>query len=69
MLHMNLLHPTDDHTAKPTLDENSKHSERLRRVMRQPSVAADILVDIFSASTREKDGGQFHNAEGGMHPW
>ncbi|KAF8176062.1 NAD(P)-binding protein [Pholiota molesta] len=55
--------------AKPTLDENSKHSERLRRVMRQPNVAADILVDIFSASTREKDGGQFHNAEGGMHPW
>ncbi|KAF8184733.1 NAD(P)-binding protein [Pholiota molesta] len=27
------------------------------------------LVDIIVASTREKDGGQFHNSDDGRHPW
>jgi hypothetical protein len=62
---MNLL----NHAVNVMLAENDTHSERLRRTMRQPNVTADILVDIISVSTREKDGGQFHNIEDGRHQW
>ncbi|KAF8188729.1 NAD(P)-binding protein [Pholiota molesta] len=61
--------PVETDLMKVMLAENDTHSERLRRTMRQPNVTADILVDIISASTREKDGGQFHNIEGGRHQW
>ncbi|KAF9477303.1 NAD(P)-binding protein [Pholiota conissans] len=37
--------------------------------LRQPDDVANSLVDIFAASTREKDGGQFHNIDGGRWPW
>ncbi|KAF9473663.1 NAD(P)-binding protein [Pholiota conissans] len=34
-----------------------------------PDVAAGMVVDIITASTREKDGGEYHNVEGGRYPW
>ncbi|KAF8176074.1 NAD(P)-binding protein [Pholiota molesta] len=49
--------PVETDITRPFLEGN----DALRSIMRQPNVAADILVDIISASTREKDGGQ--------HPW
>ncbi|KAF9482909.1 NAD(P)-binding protein [Pholiota conissans] len=36
---------------------------------RQPDEAARMLVTAITTSTREGDGGQFHNVEGGRHPW
>ncbi|KAF8176061.1 NAD(P)-binding protein [Pholiota molesta] len=57
--------PVETDMSRPLLEGN----DALRSIMRQPNVAADILVDIISASTREKDGGQFHSIEGGRHLW
>ncbi|KAF9477301.1 NAD(P)-binding protein [Pholiota conissans] len=37
--------------------------------LREPAEAASILVRIILESTREKDGGQFHNMEGGRYLW
>ncbi|KAF9474782.1 NAD(P)-binding protein [Pholiota conissans] len=37
--------------------------------LRKPDDAANVLVDIITASTREADGGQFHNIEGGRYTW
>ncbi|KAF9472157.1 NAD(P)-binding protein [Pholiota conissans] len=37
--------------------------------LRQPHEAASILVGIIRESTREKDGGQFHNIDGGRYLW
>ncbi|KAF8188722.1 NAD(P)-binding protein [Pholiota molesta] len=61
--------PVETDMAKLVLAKNDVHSERLRKIIRQPDVAAGILVQIISTSTREKDGGQFHNIEGGRHLW
>ncbi|KAF8193052.1 NAD(P)-binding protein [Pholiota molesta] len=41
----------------------------LDTIFLRPSAAAGKLVDIIAASTREKDGGQFHNIDDGRHPW
>jgi hypothetical protein len=51
------------------LAKDDSHSQRLRSVMRQLDVGAGILYEIISTSTREKDGGQLHNIEGGRHQW
>ncbi|KAF8172895.1 NAD(P)-binding protein [Pholiota molesta] len=62
--------PVETDMARSILTEAaSEESQRLRSSMRQPNVAADIMVDIFITSTREKNGGQFLNVEGGTHPW
>ncbi|KAF9472159.1 NAD(P)-binding protein, partial [Pholiota conissans] len=37
--------------------------------LRQPHEAASILVGIIRESTREKDGGQFHNIDDGRYLW
>lgn len=41
----------------------------LEELTRTPEAAANLLVDIIRASTREKEGGQFVNIEGTRHPW
>ena len=46
-----------------------KLGEVLKSICRPANVAASILIDIITASTREKDGGEFHNIDGGRHPW
>ncbi|KAF9471368.1 NAD(P)-binding protein [Pholiota conissans] len=45
------------------------YQEMLKNHIRQPDVVAGMLFNIFSTSTREKDGGQFHSVEGGVHAW
>ncbi|KAF9471366.1 NAD(P)-binding protein [Pholiota conissans] len=37
--------------------------------IRTPDVVAGMMVDIIMASTREKDGGEYHNVQGGRYPW
>jgi hypothetical protein len=49
--------------------KNVAFEENFRKTMRTPDVAAGMIVDILLASTREKDGGEFHAVEGGRHPW
>ncbi|KAF8175096.1 hypothetical protein BJ912DRAFT_989020, partial [Pholiota molesta] len=49
--------------------KNVAFEENFRNTMRTPDVAAGMIVDILLASTREKDGGEFHAVEGGRHPW
>ncbi|KAF8171706.1 NAD(P)-binding protein [Pholiota molesta] len=61
--------PVETDMAKPILDKEDSNSQRMRSMMRQPNAAAGILVDLISTSTREKDGGQFHNIDGGRHRW
>ncbi|KAF8164332.1 hypothetical protein BJ912DRAFT_1095799 [Pholiota molesta] len=43
-------------------------TEQLRNIMRSPEVAAGLLLDIISGSTREKDGGEFHSVCTTAHP-
>jgi hypothetical protein len=40
----------------------------LRDNMRSPEVAANLLVEIITGSTRDKDGGEFHSIDRGRHP-
>ncbi|KAF9475796.1 NAD(P)-binding protein [Pholiota conissans] len=37
--------------------------------LRKPDDVANALVEIFAVSTRDKDGGQFHNVDGGRWLW
>ncbi|KAF9474953.1 NAD(P)-binding protein [Pholiota conissans] len=51
-------------------DTTGKFKEIMKIMnVRQPDEAATVLLDILDASTREKDGGQFHNIDLGRHPW
>ncbi|KAF9473262.1 NAD(P)-binding protein [Pholiota conissans] len=58
----------DTNMARESIDP-AVFQEMLEEHMRQPDVVAGMLFDIFSTSTREKDGGQFHSVEGGILPW
>ncbi|KAF9473666.1 NAD(P)-binding protein [Pholiota conissans] len=59
----------DTDMARAAMDDPTVYQEMLEKHIRQPDVVASMLFNIFSASTREKDGGQFHSVEGGIHPW
>ncbi|KAF8172899.1 NAD(P)-binding protein [Pholiota molesta] len=61
--------PTETDMVKPLLATNDAMSDFLRSILGAPDVVADKLVNIVSTSTREKDGGQFSNIDGGRHPW
>jgi hypothetical protein len=50
-------------------DKTGQMRALLDTIFLTPSAAASKLVDIIVASTREKDGGQFHNSDDGRHPW
>ncbi|KAF9473667.1 NAD(P)-binding protein [Pholiota conissans] len=41
----------------------------MKDVWRPPNVVAEMILDIVATSTRDKDGGQFHNESGGRYPW
>ncbi|KAF8193051.1 NAD(P)-binding protein [Pholiota molesta] len=50
-------------------DKTGQMRAMLATIFLTPAAAASKLVDIITASTREKDGGQFHNSDDGRHPW
>ncbi|KAF9475789.1 NAD(P)-binding protein [Pholiota conissans] len=51
-------------------DTTGKMAEVIKQLtLRQPAEAARILVNIMQESTREKDGGQFHNIDNGRYLW
>ncbi|KAF9473259.1 NAD(P)-binding protein [Pholiota conissans] len=55
--------------ARAVVQDPAVLQEMLKNYLRQPDVVATMVFDILSASTRAKDGGQFHSVEGGIHPW
>ncbi|KAF8170562.1 hypothetical protein BJ912DRAFT_933226 [Pholiota molesta] len=52
-----------------SFDASGQLAQFFKTVMRSPAVAAGLLVDIITASTREKDGGEFHSVDGGRYAW
>ncbi|KAF9474780.1 NAD(P)-binding protein [Pholiota conissans] len=53
-----------------SLDKSGNMGEYFSQTIpRPPSVAAGMLLDIIMNATRENEGGQFVNIEGGRHPW
>ncbi|KAF8189067.1 hypothetical protein BJ912DRAFT_1106266, partial [Pholiota molesta] len=50
-------------------DKTGAIAELLKGILRTPNVAAGMVLDILWASTREKDGGQFHSIKDGRIPW
>ncbi|KAF9475362.1 NAD(P)-binding protein [Pholiota conissans] len=50
-------------------DKTGMFEQMMKDRWRSPDAAANMLIDIIQASTREKDGGQFHTIEGKRHPW
>ncbi|KAF9478001.1 NAD(P)-binding protein [Pholiota conissans] len=63
--------PVDTDMAKQAKAlDNAEVVELIKKLkLRSSGEVAKILIDIITASTREKDGGQFHNIDGGRHPW
>ncbi|KAF9473634.1 NAD(P)-binding protein [Pholiota conissans] len=61
--------PVDTDMARAAINDPAVYQEMQKSYMHQPDVVAGMLFGIFSASMREKDGGQFHSVEGGIHPW
>jgi hypothetical protein len=61
----------DDDIARLAAEKDKTGQMRamLDTIFLTPAAAASKLVDIIVASTREKDGGQFHNSDDGRHPW
>ncbi|KAF9473662.1 NAD(P)-binding protein [Pholiota conissans] len=43
--------------------------EKVKQLTRTPDVAAEMLVEIIRASSREKEGGRFVTVEGKRFPW
>ncbi|KAF9471367.1 NAD(P)-binding protein [Pholiota conissans] len=61
---------TDMAHESATADKTGMMQEVFKKfTLRKPDVVANLLVDIIMASTREADGGQFHNIDGGRYPW
>ncbi|KAF8188721.1 NAD(P)-binding protein [Pholiota molesta] len=63
--------PVDTDMAQQvaSFDASGQLAQFFKTVMRSPAVAGGLLVDIIAASTREKDGGEFHSIEGGRYAW
>ncbi|KAF9473672.1 NAD(P)-binding protein [Pholiota conissans] len=60
--------PVDTDMSRAAMDP-AVFEEMIKEHIRQPDIVAGMLFNIFSASTREKDGGQFHSVEGGVYAW
>ncbi|KAF9470557.1 NAD(P)-binding protein [Pholiota conissans] len=57
------------HESVATLGTSMMQEVFKKYTLRKPDHVANVLVDIIMASTREADGGQFHNIDGGRYPW